>query len=132
MQPAFDQKAAKEMVGLCEKPFSQRPQEAGLRAVFAVMQWKTGGFDKAEDAWEHYSSNRQRFYEWKPCVTEAMDQQRLLEEALGDGEAYDLLDEVDQSSSKQAGAGCPESGCATGTCLACCIMTCSTDMRPVS
>ena len=69
IKPPFDEKAAQEMVAACPNPFSIHPGEAGLRAVFAVMQRRH--FSKHEDAWQHYSSSKQRFYEWKPCVEAA-------------------------------------------------------------
>ena len=104
MKPVFDEEAAKEMVGLCKDPVSKRPQEAGLRAVFAVMQSHL--FDKAEEAWVYYGSTRQRFYEWKHCVTTAMEHQRQVNSEIGDGEAFDLLAELDQSAIQQVCAAC--------------------------
>ena len=69
--PPFDRDDALAMaIAAGEDAPSQRPQEAGLRAVFAVMQLRH--FSRPEESWSHYGSSRQRFYEWRTCIEAVM------------------------------------------------------------
>ena len=65
-KPVYNPIVSQELVDACATPFTKKPADAGLRAVFAVMQ--RHHFNKDEDAWTYYSSSKQRYYEWKPCV----------------------------------------------------------------
>ena len=67
--PPFDSGAAALIVAACKHPISRSPQEAGLRAVWAVKN--TMCFDRSRDAWKHYHSSRQRYYEWKRCLEQS-------------------------------------------------------------
>ena len=75
-KPVYNPIASQELVDACATPFTKQPADAGLRAVFAVMQ--RHHFTKDEDAWTYYSSSKQRYYEWKRCV---QDTQPLLSAA---------------------------------------------------
>ena len=69
--PPFDRDEALTMViAAGENAPSRMPREAGLRAVFAVMQLRH--FGRPEESWTYYQSSRQRFYEWKQCIEAAM------------------------------------------------------------
>lgn len=90
--PDFNPEFAKQIVSLCEMPPTVNPQEAGLRAAFSVYHRSL--FNTDQQAWEHYRSTRQRYYEWKQCVelvrsTEDIDTlsrpKRDLGSAGGDG-----------------------------------------------
>ena len=65
--PAFTeaaQKSAKASAIACGKPATRLE---GLRAIHAVTHRNC--FETEQAAWEHYSSSRQRFYEWKPRIS---------------------------------------------------------------
>ena len=57
------QKSAKASAIACGKPATRLE---GLRAIHAVTYRNC--FETEQAAWEHFSSSRQRFYEWKPRI----------------------------------------------------------------
>ena len=63
--PEYNESEAKGLVALCRCPPTENPQDAGLRAAFAVAKRRC--FSRDKDAWEHYESKRQRYYEWSKC-----------------------------------------------------------------
>jgi hypothetical protein len=70
---AFDDAAqhhAAELAAAAGKPGTRH---AGLVAIHAVLNKKS--FARDEDAWRHYGTSRQRFYEWKALLNGG--QQRL-------------------------------------------------------
>lgn len=98
-RPSFDADAVRAVISRCVNPPASRPQDAGLRAVFAVMH--SAAFDKPEDAWTHYHSSRQRYYEWKPSVEIAMQQLALVEAAVEEADWESVL-ELPESPSNPA------------------------------
>ena len=67
--PAFNDASARQIVSACDEPPTHNPQQAGLRAAFAVHHRHF--FSSDQDAWQHYASSRQRYYEWKPSIEAA-------------------------------------------------------------
>ena len=83
--PPFDAARARQIVSHCESPPSENPREPGLRAAFAV--YHSSLFATEKEALEFYESSPQRYYEWKPCVSQVKnteDVDRLLEQTTHD------------------------------------------------
>ena len=68
LTPAFDDRLARSIVEKCVSPPSRNPKAAGLKAAFAV--YHRHHFESDEQAWSHYDSSKQRYFEWKKAVDE--------------------------------------------------------------
>ena len=66
--PTFNKTQALALAARCVNAPSQKPREPGQRAILAVHYRRLGHFARDEDAWQHFESSRQRFYEWHPSV----------------------------------------------------------------
>ena len=66
--PTFTKEEALALAARCVNAPSKQPREAGQRALLACHYRRLGRFARDEDAWTHFGSSRQRFYEWQPSV----------------------------------------------------------------
>ena len=63
---AFDDAAQQHAAELAAAAGKSGTRYAGLVAIHAVLNRKS--FARDEDAWKHYGTSRQRFYEWKALL----------------------------------------------------------------
>lgn len=99
--PVFSSDEALKFLMICIDPPSKVPGEAGLRALFAVLHRRR--FPRHEDAWTHYGSSRQRYYEWKPTIEAA----EILLRELSDAAWVDGTEEGEPTHSQDATTSFP-------------------------
>ena len=94
--PPFDAAAFEEAKKLAAN-LNDSPREPGLRAIHAVVHRDCGAFTTDEEAYEHYSAKRDRYYYYKDKLNKMHEKsimQALAEEVSAEMEVEGGMPQV--------------------------------------